>query len=64
MMKYSTMLTALLVLASCSTSTHAQPVTPLVPGPEVEAFKKAQEALMKKYETTHACRDSGRVGNP
>ncbi len=51
-MKRSTIFTALLVLGCYSSSSHAQPVTPLAPGPEVDAFKKAQEALLKKYGVT------------
>jgi len=47
--KHSAMLITLLVIANYSTSINAQPVTPLAPGPEVDAFKKAQDALLKKY---------------
>jgi pimeloyl-ACP methyl ester carboxylesterase len=50
--KHSAILTALLVLVGYSDSTHAGPVIPLAPGPEVDAFKKAQEALLKKYGVT------------
>jgi pimeloyl-ACP methyl ester carboxylesterase len=50
--KRSAILTNLLVLASYSATTYAQPVTPLAPGPEVDAFKKAQDALLKKYGVT------------
>ena len=51
-MKYPAILTTLLVLASYTATTYAQPVTPLAPGPEVDAFKKALDALLKKYGVT------------
>jgi len=48
-MKYLSILVALLVLVGTSHSANAGPVTPVIPGPEVEAYQKAQEALLKKY---------------
>jgi len=50
--KLSTILTTLLVVGLYSASTHAQTVTPLSPGPEVGALKKAQDGLLKKYGVT------------
>jgi pimeloyl-ACP methyl ester carboxylesterase len=47
--KNLSILVALLALVGTTRSAQAGPVSQVTPGPEVEAYKKAQEALLKKY---------------
>jgi pimeloyl-ACP methyl ester carboxylesterase len=50
--KRAAILIALMILVTSWTFAHDGPITPVAPGPEVEAFKDAQDALLKKYSVT------------